>query len=122
MSTHINPNDNESLNKFFYLFFAFSLISIADTTSIAIGSGNIRLAWALLPFLILQLPKSNDDVGSLAFVFIFFALHISSAAYNNSIISGGIFSSWILVNYFFFFRSAYIITKIIGDRIWAALS
>ena len=121
MSTHINQDDDKSLNKIICLFFAFSLISIADATSSAIGSGNIRLAWALLPFLILLLPKSNDDIGSLAFVFVFFALHIISAAYNNTIISGGIFSSWILVNYFFFFRSAYIITKIIGDRIWDTL-
>lgn len=121
MPDHLDSNKNESININFYLFFIFSLISISDATSIAIGSGNIRLAWALLPFLTLLLPKSNDDIGSLAFVFIFFALHIASAVYNNSIVSGSIFSSWILVNYFFFFRSAYVITKTLGNKIWDAV-
>lgn len=121
MSIGFRFNEDRSINRNFYLFLIFFLVSISDATSISIGSGNIRIAWILLPFLAFLLPKFKDDGGSLIFSCTLFAIHIISSIYNDIIISGSIFSFWIIFNYFFFFRSGYIITKIIGDKIWDAI-
>ena len=121
MSIGFRFNEDKSINRHFYLFLIFFLVSISDATSISIGSGNIRIAWIILPFLAFFLPKHKDDVGSLLFSFTLFAIHIISSAYNDILISGSIFSFWIIFNYFFFFRSGYIAAKIMGDKIWDAI-
>jgi hypothetical protein len=107
-------------NKYFSLFLVFFIISIADATSITLGGSNIRLAWGLLPFLLIISPHTKEDKISIYFVIIFFALHIISASNSGNLLTGAAFSIWILVNYFFFFRSGYLLSGLIRENIWHA--
>ncbi len=108
--------NESSLNR--TLFFLFFIISAADTTSIALGGGNFRVAWVLLPFLFVLLPYSDEEKVSLCCTLALFAAHLMSAVNSGNVITGGAFSLWILVNYFFFFRSGYILSKFMKTDIW----
>lgn len=103
------------------LFNIIYFIAISDITSVNIAGGNIRLAWLFMPFIALLAPKGKHYRFTAIAVFALFAIHIIASLIAGTIARGFIYSFWILFNYFFFFRTAYLITTNLGSRIWNAV-
>lgn len=118
MSLPINSRYFSNWTQNRVLFFILFIVSTADASAITLGGINIRIAWVLLPFLVMLLPYSDEEKVSLYFALALFAAHLISGVYSGNIISAVMFSFWILFNYFFFFRSGYIISKFIGTDVW----
>lgn len=103
------------------LFNCFFLVAIADVTSLNLSGGNIRWAWFALPFLYLLLPKGGEPKVMFNLTAVFFVLHLMSAAISGWLVKGFLYSSWILINYLFFFRAAYLLTGALKEHVWSAL-
>jgi hypothetical protein len=103
------------------LFNLIYLVGISDLTSLSIGGGNVRWAWASLPLLALLVPGRRGDTPLLRASLGLFAVHVVAAFAAGAVGRGLVYSVWILVNYYFFFRAAYLITRALGDRVWDAI-
>lgn len=99
----------------------FYLVAISDITSVNLGGGNVRLAWVILPFLVLILPKGKNPKIIFILVAMLIATHILAAFTSGLVIKGLVYSAWICFNYFFFFRAAYVLTTVLQERVWTAL-
>lgn len=104
----------------------FYLVASADVTSLSLGGGNVRWAWGALPFLLLLLPKGRHPKGMLTLTCALFAVHVAAALYSGLatsgfVVKGLVYSAWILVNYYFFFRAGYLITCDLRDEVWDAV-
>lgn len=99
----------------------FFLVAISDVTSVSLGGGNVRWAWAALPFLFFLLPKRRDPKGMLFLTMLLFATHVAASFMSGLVVKGLIYSSWIWVNYIFFFRVGYLLAIELQDRVWQAL-
>jgi O-antigen ligase len=102
------------------LFTTFYFVAAADITSIQIGGGGIRLAWAALPLLLLLLPAARDDRFTVNCVAALFLVHIVAALASGEFFKGFVYSVWILINYVCFFRAGFILSRKMGDRVWDA--
>lgn len=106
--------------RLIFLFNAIYFVAISDITSVSVGGGNIRLAWALLPFLIMWTPRQKHRLAPLAVLLAFFCVHVIAALFAGTIVRGVVYSSWIIFNYIFFFRPAYKISLELKEGIWDA--
>lgn len=112
--------DMAGCSKSMLLFNALYFIAIADVTSIDVGGVNIRWAWCFLPLIWILTPKSTDDKRMFVYVIAFFAVHMLSSAISLSIVKGFVYSAWILINYLFFVKLAYSLTKNLKEDVWNA--
>lgn len=110
-----------STAKLCVLFIVIYLIGAADFTSVSLGGGNIRLAWALLPVFLLFIPRGAEPRALLIFTALLFSSHVLSSIAAGTAVKGVAYSSWIIVNYCFFTRPAYLLTRQLGSRIWQAI-
>lgn len=103
------------------LFIILNMVAASDITSISLGFGSIRLAWALLPIIYIFLPRTKENKFPLACAAALFLIHVIASFVSDDWISGIVYSAWIVVNYIYFFRSGYSIGKETGSLIWYAV-
>lgn len=78
-----------------------------DSSAIDFFGFSIRLAWIILPFLIIYTPKARVPAEYFLYISFFFLLHIFSAIVSSSPGRGMIYSFWIIFSYYFFFSLSY---------------
>ncbi|MEY2689139.1 MAG: hypothetical protein RL375_3337 [Pseudomonadota bacterium] len=100
------------------LFNLVYLAAIADVTSMSFQGGAVRAAWLLVPFLLFLLPAYRDAWMPLLAVFLLFSLHVVASFVVGPLLKGLAYSFWILVNYVLFYRTAYVLTALLGSRVW----
>jgi hypothetical protein len=66
------------------------------------------------------LPKRSEPKAVFFILSMLFCVHLFAASVSDSVAKGFYYSVWIPINYIFFFRSAYIITAGLKDRVWLA--
>ncbi|WP_156943158.1 O-antigen ligase family protein [Pseudogulbenkiania sp. MAI-1] len=89
-----------------------------DLSAINISGFSVRLAWILLLAIPLLIPIAKHKKTALAFIILFYLVHVFSSLLSDNPLQGLLYSFWIVFTYLFFLHFACSACNILQAQTW----